>query len=78
MFLELLADPTYGVLGTDPIIRTTPPDVTVQVIAVDDIGAFATLSFAEPRALRRPVDRTGRHRADPAPTAHRAEPGDRP
>jgi uncharacterized protein YbjT (DUF2867 family) len=60
MFMELLADPTYGVLGTDPIIPTIPPDVTVQLITVDDIGAFAALSFAEPdRFVGRAIELAG-------------------
>jgi uncharacterized protein YbjT (DUF2867 family) len=60
MFMELLADPTYGVGGTDPIIQTIRSDVTVQLIAVDDIGAFAALSFAEPeRFLGRAIELAG-------------------
>jgi uncharacterized protein YbjT (DUF2867 family) len=49
MFMEYHADPTYGVYGHAPHIRTIPPDERVQLIAVSDIGAFATLTFADPR-----------------------------
>jgi len=36
-------------LSTDYFRRTIPPDERVQLIAVSDIGAFATLAFADPR-----------------------------
>ena len=48
MFTEVLADPTYGIRGTTSVLRTVPPDATVPLIALDDIGALAALSFAEP------------------------------
>jgi uncharacterized protein YbjT (DUF2867 family) len=49
MFMENQADPTFGVYGEASLIPTIPPDMTVQLIAVSDIGAFAALAFADPR-----------------------------
>jgi uncharacterized protein YbjT (DUF2867 family) len=48
MFMEYHADPTYGVYGQAPHIRTIPPDERVQLIAVRDVGVFAALAFADP------------------------------
>jgi len=60
MFMEVLADPTYGIEGTAPVIQTIPPDATVQLIALDDVGALAALSFAEPeRFLGRVIELAG-------------------
>ncbi|MFG1709495.1 NmrA/HSCARG family protein [Nonomuraea sp. M3C6] len=60
MFMENFADPTHGVRGTAPIIRTIPADVTVQLIALDDIGALAALALAAPdRLLGRTIELAG-------------------
>ncbi|MEV6367114.1 NmrA/HSCARG family protein [Micromonospora musae] len=48
MFMENQADPTYGLTAEHPVIQTIPPNATVQLIALDDIGAFATLAFGDP------------------------------
>lgn len=47
-FMEDLAGPYYG-LPTGRLTLPYGPDVAVQLIAVDDIGAFAALVFAGPR-----------------------------
>ncbi|MEV6845723.1 NmrA/HSCARG family protein [Actinoplanes sp. NPDC051411] len=47
-FMENFADPTYGVYGEIPLLPTLPADETVQLIALDDIGAFAAMAFANP------------------------------
>ena len=49
MFMENHADPTYGVYGEASLISTIPPDISVQLIAVSDIGVLAALAFANPR-----------------------------
>jgi uncharacterized protein YbjT (DUF2867 family) len=60
MFMEVLADPTYGIRGAASALETVPPDATVQLIALDDIGALAALSFAEPeRLLGRVIELAG-------------------
>jgi uncharacterized protein YbjT (DUF2867 family) len=51
-FMENFADPTYGVRGEASLIRAFPADSTVQLIALDDIGAFAALAFASPDPFR--------------------------
>lgn len=59
-FMENFADPTYGVRGEASLVRTFPADVTVQLIALDDIGAFAALTFAAPdRFLGRALELAG-------------------
>ncbi|WP_433286520.1 NmrA/HSCARG family protein [Pseudonocardia sp. CA-142604] len=60
MFMENIADPTHGVNGTDPLVPTIPRDVSVQLIALADIGAFAALAFADPdRFLGRTIELAG-------------------
>ncbi|MGP4099730.1 NmrA/HSCARG family protein [Nonomuraea sp. KM90] len=59
-FMENFADPTYGVRGAASLIRTFPADVTVQLIALEDVGAFAALAFAAPdRFLGRVLELAG-------------------
>ncbi|GAA4206682.1 NmrA/HSCARG family protein [Actinocatenispora rupis] len=49
MFMENHASrSTYGVFGDTALVRMIPPDSTVQLIAADDIGAFAALAFTRP------------------------------
>lgn len=48
MFMENHAHPLIGVRGERAVIRLVPQTATVQLIAVEDIGAFAALSFADP------------------------------
>lgn len=48
MFMENHASAKYGVTSPTALIRMIAPGATVQLIAVDDIGAFAALAFAEP------------------------------
>lgn len=46
-FMEDLPGPYYG-LATGCLTLPYGPEVAVQLIAVDDIGAFAALAFAQP------------------------------
>ncbi|SNT34398.1 NmrA/HSCARG family protein [Actinacidiphila glaucinigra] len=48
MFMEVHADPLYGLTGARAAIRGIPVHGTVQLIAVRDIGAFAALAFDYP------------------------------
>lgn len=48
MFAENHTDPVFGVTGQASLVRMIPAGVTVQLIAVTDIGAFAALAFADP------------------------------
>lgn len=48
MFMENHAHPLIGVRGERAVIRLVPRDATVQLIAVEDIGAFAALAFDDP------------------------------
>jgi len=48
MFMENHAHPRIGVRGERAVIRLVPRTATVQLIAVEDIGAFAALAFADP------------------------------
>ncbi|MET9879121.1 NmrA/HSCARG family protein [Actinacidiphila glaucinigra] len=48
MFMEIHADPYYGLTSEHAILRTVPASATVQLIALRDIGAFAALAFARP------------------------------
>jgi uncharacterized protein YbjT (DUF2867 family) len=48
MFMENHTAPLYGVTGEAALIRMISPGATVQLVAVDDIGAFAALAFADP------------------------------
>lgn len=48
MFMENHASARYGVTGPAALIRMIAPGSRVQLIAVDDIGAFAALAFADP------------------------------
>jgi uncharacterized protein YbjT (DUF2867 family) len=60
MFMENFADSHYGLRGKSSLIRTIPADVTVQLIALDDIGAFAALAFAAPeRFLGQAIELAG-------------------
>jgi uncharacterized protein YbjT (DUF2867 family) len=51
MFMENYADSTYGLAGELSVITTIPDDVTIQHIALSDIGAFAALAFKNPERL---------------------------
>ena len=46
-FMENYADPAFGV-QTGILATPFAPDVPEQLIAVDDVGAFVALAFAEP------------------------------
>jgi len=46
-FMDYIIGPTFGVPG-GTFTTAFNPDVAVQLIAVDDIGAFATLAFDHP------------------------------
>jgi uncharacterized protein YbjT (DUF2867 family) len=46
-FMENYADPAWGV-QTGTLASALRPDTTEQLIAVEDIGAFAALAFADP------------------------------
>ncbi|MCT9929907.1 NmrA/HSCARG family protein [Planotetraspora sp. A-T 1434] len=60
MFMENHADPTYGVTGELALVRAIPPNVTVQLIALSDIGAFAALAFGNPeRYLGKAIELAG-------------------
>ena len=48
MFMENHLSPRTGVRGEMPLVRLIRPASRVQLIAVDDIGAFAALAFADP------------------------------
>jgi uncharacterized protein YbjT (DUF2867 family) len=53
MFMENHASlGPYGVFGETALVRQIAPDATVQIIAVDDIGAFAALAFTRPDEYR--------------------------
>ncbi|BCJ33787.1 NmrA family transcriptional regulator [Actinocatenispora thailandica] len=53
MFMENHASRgPFGVFGENALIRMITPTDTVQVIAVDDIGAFAALAFTRPDEYR--------------------------
>ncbi|HEY3505354.1 MAG TPA: NmrA/HSCARG family protein [Actinocatenispora sp.] len=53
MFMENHASRSrYGVFGETALIRMIPPTATVQLIAADDIGAFAALAFTRPDDYR--------------------------
>jgi uncharacterized protein YbjT (DUF2867 family) len=47
-FMENHTNRTFGVTGDVALVRMIPPGVTVQLIAVTDIGVFAALAFADP------------------------------
>jgi uncharacterized protein YbjT (DUF2867 family) len=47
-FMENHASQMYGVTGEAALIRMIPASMSVQLIAVTDIGAFAALAFANP------------------------------
>jgi uncharacterized protein YbjT (DUF2867 family) len=48
MFMENHASEKYGVTSPTALLRMIGPGARVQLIAVDDIGAFAALAFADP------------------------------
>jgi uncharacterized protein YbjT (DUF2867 family) len=48
MFMENHLSPKFGVRGEAALVRIIPPRTTVQLIAADDIGAFAALAFTDP------------------------------
>ncbi|MFC7625136.1 NmrA/HSCARG family protein [Microlunatus sp. GCM10028923] len=48
MFMENHLHPGYGIRSDRSVLRLPPEGVRIQVIAVDDIGAFAALMFADP------------------------------
>jgi uncharacterized protein YbjT (DUF2867 family) len=48
MFMENHLGPRFGVRGEAALVRLIPPAATVQLIAVEDIGGFAALAFADP------------------------------
>ncbi len=48
MFMENHASAKYGVTSPTALIRMIAPGARVQLIAVEDIGAFAALAFADP------------------------------
>ncbi|MCG5217062.1 NmrA/HSCARG family protein [Streptosporangium sp. KLBMP 9127] len=48
MFMENHLMPEYGLLGDSALVKVIPPGSRFQVIAVDDIGAFAALAFGDP------------------------------
>ncbi|WUD77374.1 NmrA/HSCARG family protein [Streptomyces sp. NBC_00510] len=48
MFMEVHADPLYGLTGEQAMIRNIAAHGTVQLIAVRDIGAFGALAFGYP------------------------------
>lgn len=48
MFMENHASAKYGVTSPTALIRMIAPGARVQLIAVDDIGTFAALAFADP------------------------------
>ncbi|GIL28593.1 NmrA/HSCARG family protein [Actinocatenispora comari] len=53
MFMENHASlGPHGAFGATALIRMITPETTVQVIAVDDIGAFAALAFTRPDEYR--------------------------
>lgn len=45
MFMENHADPTWGILGEQALVRAISSHSKVQMIAVHDIGVFAALAF---------------------------------
>ncbi|MFI5998461.1 NmrA/HSCARG family protein [Streptomyces sp. NPDC051362] len=47
MFMENQTDPFYWPWGEQSAMRMVPPNATVQLIALRDIGAFAALAFAD-------------------------------
>ena len=60
MFMENHADPTYGLTGEHALIPTIPSHAAVQLIALSDIGAFATLAFDNPeRYLGKAIELAG-------------------
>lgn len=53
MFMENHASRSrFGVFGETALVRMIPPTATVQLIAADDIGAFAALAFTRPDEYR--------------------------
>jgi uncharacterized protein YbjT (DUF2867 family) len=48
MFMENHASARYGVTSPTALVRMISPGASVQLIAVDDIGTFAALAFADP------------------------------
>ena len=48
MFMENHASAKYGVTSPTALLRMISPGARVQLIAVDDIGAFAALAFGDP------------------------------
>jgi uncharacterized protein YbjT (DUF2867 family) len=48
MFLENHLSATFGVRGEAALVRLIPARSQVQLIAADDIGAFAALAFTDP------------------------------
>jgi uncharacterized protein YbjT (DUF2867 family) len=52
MFMENHTSPKFGITGEAALIRMIPAATSVQLIAVDDIGAFAALAFADPDFYR--------------------------
>ncbi|MFD1937436.1 NmrA family NAD(P)-binding protein [Nonomuraea mangrovi] len=49
-FMSNHLDPRFGVFGETALVRIIPRGMTVQLIAVADIGAFAGLAFGDPDA----------------------------
>ncbi|MEU7892801.1 NmrA/HSCARG family protein [Nonomuraea sp. NPDC049152] len=47
-FMSNHLDARFGVFGETALVRVIPPKMTVQLIAVADIGAFAGLAFGDP------------------------------
>jgi uncharacterized protein YbjT (DUF2867 family) len=48
MFMSNHLSGRFGVRGDTALVRIVPPTSTVQLIAAEDIGAFAALAFADP------------------------------
>lgn len=48
MFMENHLHPHFGILSEHSVLRLPPEGVRIQVVSVDDIGAFAALMFADP------------------------------
>ncbi len=48
MFMDNHVNPRIGIRSELSVLRLAPEEVLIQVIAADDIGAFAALMFADP------------------------------
>ncbi|MEV6373321.1 NmrA/HSCARG family protein [Micromonospora musae] len=60
MFMENHGDPAYGLTAEHAVVETIPPNAIVQLIALDDIGAFAALAFGDPgRYLGKAIELAG-------------------